>query len=435
MAAPPEATEVQIAEAVAVLPPRPDAIVTFLSTDDFLSGAQTLLYSVKVRLHSTQHQLHSAVKSCCTPMTQRRSLSLMFPFFLAPQKALPKTQTPMYPPELVVLVTPNVSQSTRQALHPAFCTRIIEVEPLAFPESSLHSKQVVSSHVESWEAQGGLTKLHIFRLEVYDTILYLDADCLVVKDVSHLLELGKVYVESEALIAAAPDIMPPDKFNAGVLVVRPSQSVFDNMMAQASLLATYDGGDTGFLNAYFPEWYTEMPPMARLKFGYNAQRFLFHCTYEKQPNYWDLAVAPDLHVIHFSSSPKPWETMGKPKQEVQEHLAEGDVRQLRKYAKSSELEVLWRKWYQRSQNYAEKYRKEREKETRQSTAAASLPRQEVAPSNPNEVHKLVTKRYKELRREGKPTNEAMKIAREEYGLDKGDGVSAAAQVAAMFGMM
>lgn len=43
-----ESTEVQAAEAVAVLPPRPDAIMTLLTTDDFLPGAQTLLYSVKV---------------------------------------------------------------------------------------------------------------------------------------------------------------------------------------------------------------------------------------------------------------------------------------------------------------------------------------------------------------------------------------------------
>lgn len=43
-----EAVDVQVAEAVAVLPPRPDAIMTMLTTDAFLPGAQTLLYSVKV---------------------------------------------------------------------------------------------------------------------------------------------------------------------------------------------------------------------------------------------------------------------------------------------------------------------------------------------------------------------------------------------------
>lgn len=343
-----------------------------------------------------------------------------------------------------MLVTPNVSQDTRNALYPAFCTRILEVEPLDFPEPA---KKLVSSHVDSWQVQGALTKLHIFRLHVYDTILYLDADCLVTKDVSHLLELGKVYTETEALVAAAPDIFPPDKFNAGVLVVRPSQSVFDNMMAQASLLVSHDGGDTGFLNAYYSNWYAEMPPMARLKFGYNAQRFMFHCTYEKQPNYWDLAVAPDLHVIHYSSSPKPWETMGNPKQEAKEHLGENETKKLKaSTAKSTELEALWRKQYQRSRNFAEKYRRaqmqrlEEASRTKTTTsAAASRPSQQQASNGATnakqDVHKLVMKRYKELRKDGKSTTEAMALARSEYSLDQADHVPAATQVAQMFGMM
>jgi hypothetical protein len=55
--------------------------------------------------------------------------------------------------------------------------------------------------------------------------------------------------------------------------------------------------------------------------------------------------------------------------------------------------------------------------------------------NPKELHKLVTKRYKELRREGKPVGEAMAMARSQYDLDKTDDISAATQVATMFGMM
>ena len=39
---------VPIAEAIPLFPPRPDAIVTMLTSDDFLPGAQTLLYSAKV---------------------------------------------------------------------------------------------------------------------------------------------------------------------------------------------------------------------------------------------------------------------------------------------------------------------------------------------------------------------------------------------------
>ncbi len=39
---------IPLAEATPLFPPRPDAIVTMLTSDGFLPGAQTLLYSVKV---------------------------------------------------------------------------------------------------------------------------------------------------------------------------------------------------------------------------------------------------------------------------------------------------------------------------------------------------------------------------------------------------
>jgi hypothetical protein len=53
---------VPIAEATPLFPPRPDAIVTMLTSDDFLPGAQALLYSVKVCCFfhtciTTEHQL------------------------------------------------------------------------------------------------------------------------------------------------------------------------------------------------------------------------------------------------------------------------------------------------------------------------------------------------------------------------------------------
>jgi len=342
---------------------------------------------------------------------------------------------------LVVLVTPNVSDEVRAALHPTFCTRIVEVDPISFPTDALQAKQVVSSHVESWGKQGSLTKLHIFRLDVYGTIVYLDADTLVVKDVSGLLELGKMYQESEALLAAAPDIFPPDKFNAGVLVVRPSQSVFDNMMQQRSLLATYDGGDTGFLNAYFSEWFTAMPPFSRLSFGYNAQRFLHKCTYAKQPNYWDLAVAPDLHIIHYSSSPKPWEMKVAPapsSDSAQKHLDKDDVKTLQKVAKTEELEALWWKWYQRAQNYsklaaAKREEKRREEQEALAVASAATAKRKTAPLTPKDTHKIVTKRYKELRSQGLNPKEAMKQARIDVGANI-EEPTASSQVAAMFGL-
>ena len=85
--------------------------------------------------------------------------------------------------------------------------------------------------------------------------------------------------------AAAPDTFPPDRFNAGVMVVRPSASLLAQMKAQAGSLASYDGGDTGFLNAFFPGWF-ELPAASRLPFRFNALRTMHHMT-SKKPAYWE----------------------------------------------------------------------------------------------------------------------------------------------------
>lgn len=120
----------------------------------------------------------------------------------------------LYPPEIVVLVTPDVSQKVRDALWPALCTRIVEVEVISIPPGI--NKKIFKQDFTAWDNHSpGLTKLHAFRLEVYDSIVFVEPDCLVLDDLYPLLKKGKVYTETEALVAAAPDLFPPDRFNSG----------------------------------------------------------------------------------------------------------------------------------------------------------------------------------------------------------------------------
>lgn len=67
---------------------------------------------------------------------------------------------------------------------------------------------------------------------------------------------------------------------------------------------SHDGGDTGFLNTFYSDWYAG-PPATRLPFRYNAQRTLYWMTNSREPGYWDI-IKP-IKILHFSSSPKPWE--------------------------------------------------------------------------------------------------------------------------------
>eukprot|EP00617_Octactis_speculum_P027948 CAMPEP_0185749290 /NCGR_PEP_ID=MMETSP1174-20130828/8023_1 /TAXON_ID=35687 /ORGANISM="Dictyocha speculum, Strain CCMP1381" /LENGTH=215 /DNA_ID=CAMNT_0028425345 /DNA_START=8 /DNA_END=655 /DNA_ORIENTATION=+ len=187
---------------------------------------------------------------------------------------------------------------------------ILEVDPIPTPDQRGESGG--GSHVQSWDACG-YTKLNLWTLGreecgAYDAVVYIDADCVVTESIGDIFKRLGPEGEGTVELVAAPDIFPPDKFNAGVLGLVPSDEVFDRMLAQVSILPSHDGGDTGFLNAFFPDWWRS-PPAARLPFRYNAQRTLHWFTHEKQPGYWN-AVQP-VKVIHFSSSPKPWECPDK----------------------------------------------------------------------------------------------------------------------------
>ncbi len=121
--------------------------------------------------------------------------------------------------------------------------------------------------------QTGLTKLHLWNLTQFSKVVYLDADTIVLDNVdevwksrvagawcgrsapaqcSHLaLACGhepsfvQLFSRPGAPLAAAPDLFPPDRFNAGVLVVTPDSALFAAMVAASGTLPSYDGGDTG----------------------------------------------------------------------------------------------------------------------------------------------------------------------------------------------
>ena len=82
------------------------------------------------------------------------------------------------------------------------------------------------------------------------------------------------------------------------------------MISKITELKSYDGGDTGFLNAYFPNWY-KSDQEQRLPFTYNAQRILHWFTIKRTDGYWKEVEKNGLKIIHYSSSPKPWEGSSK----------------------------------------------------------------------------------------------------------------------------
>ncbi|CAE7656216.1 IPUT1 [Symbiodinium sp. CCMP2456] len=240
---------------------KPNTFATLLTSDDFLMAVQALAASLRA----------------CTLQT------------------LP----------LLVLHTSQVSRGvqSRLASDPSVQLRLVDAIP------NPH-KTDVSGWVNS-----GFTKLRVWEQVDFEKIVYVDADCIVLENIDELF--------AHACPAFCPDVFPPDKFNAGVIVLEPNLSVFQDMMDKMLVLPSHDGGDTGFLNAFFPDWYL-WPPEQRLPFRYNALRTM-HWLTRANPGYWE-SIQP-VKVLHFCSYPKPWD----------------------KEAKKGDLEALWWEHYLKSQ--------------------------------------------------------------------------------------
>ncbi|GAA5971960.1 hypothetical protein JCM11641_001587 [Rhodosporidiobolus odoratus] len=182
----------------------------------------------------------------------------------------------------VCLVTPaTVGHNSIQALQKVF-DEVVGVEPLV---------------TESWEELKllgrrdlalTLTKLHLFRLTHYRKVLFLDADTLVLRPLSHLFDLPYPF-------AAAPDQGWPDAFNSGVMLAEPSLETFEGLMGMMRARGTWDGGDQGILNDYFPNWH-------RLSFTYNVTPSAY---YTYAPAYQ--RHGQDVNVLHFIGAEKPWQ--------------------------------------------------------------------------------------------------------------------------------
>ncbi|XP_021283099.1 inositol phosphorylceramide glucuronosyltransferase 1 isoform X2 [Herrania umbratica] len=155
---------------------------------------------------------------------------------------------------------------------------------------------------------GVYTKLKIFNMTNYKKVVYLDADTIVVKSIEDLFKCEKF----------CANLKHSERLNSGVMVVEPSEAVFNDMMSKVNTLPSYTGGDQGFLNSYYSDFPNAhvfepnipqdvlksrpVPKMERLSTLYNADVGLYMLA-----NKW-MVDESELHVIHYTLGPlKPWD--------------------------------------------------------------------------------------------------------------------------------
>ena len=139
-------------------------------------------------------------------------------------------------------------------------------------------------------------KLRAWQRTEFDKVVLLDADTLVLQNIDELF--------LRPYFAAAPDFLMPDRFNSGVMVLDPSDETFARMVQSIDKAATYDGGDQGFLNTFFADWYA-MPVAHRLPAGYNLMHFILQ--FLRGHPVLKHSLEKEAKVIHYAIQ-KPWHT-------------------------------------------------------------------------------------------------------------------------------
>ncbi|KAG1361555.1 putative inositol phosphorylceramide glucuronosyltransferase 1 [Cocos nucifera] len=85
---------------------------------------------------------------------------------------------------------------------------------------------------------GVYTKLKIFNLTRYRKVVYLDADTIVLKNIDDLFNCGRF----------CANLKHSERLNSGVMVVEPSETVFNDMMSKVNSSPSYTG------DVFYVQW-------------------------------------------------------------------------------------------------------------------------------------------------------------------------------------
>ncbi|MCO6391245.1 glycosyl transferase [Aliihoeflea aestuarii] len=132
-------------------------------------------------------------------------------------------------------------------------------------------------------------KLRLWQMEVYERVVFIDADAIVVRNIDRLF----AYPEFSAAPNVYEGLADFHRLNSGVFVAKPSQATFDAMLERLDAPdAHWPRTDQTFLQAFFPDWHG-------LPVFFNMLQYVWFAL----PELWDWK---SVHVIHYQYE-KPWE--------------------------------------------------------------------------------------------------------------------------------
>ncbi|GFQ81730.1 glycogenin-1 [Trichonephila clavata] len=138
----------------------------------------------------------------------------------------------------------------------------------------------------------GLEILNIWRLLQFKKCVFLNPDCLVLRNCDELFQYDE--------LSAVPDTGWPDCFNSGVFVFVPSLVTFTKLVELSKTQGQNNGGDQILLNTYFNTWSSDISK--KLSFIYNLMQ---NSSYTYTPALE--RFGQNVKIVQFLGTSKPWQ--------------------------------------------------------------------------------------------------------------------------------
>ncbi|PON76392.1 Glycosyl transferase [Parasponia andersonii] len=173
--------------------------------------------------------------------------------------------------DLILLADRSIGPEARQGLRSAGW-QVLTIDRIRSPFAKKGS-------YNEWN----YSKLRLWQLAGYDKLVFIDADLLVLNNLDSLFFYPQ-------LSAAGNDKV---LFNSGVMVIEPSNCLFEVLTRESFRIESYNGGDQGFLNEVFT-WWHRLP-----------KRINYLKIFRSKGDGSGREVGEDIDAIHYLGL-KPW---------------------------------------------------------------------------------------------------------------------------------
>ncbi|KAJ0079716.1 hypothetical protein Patl1_22710 [Pistacia atlantica] len=125
------------------------------------------------------------------------------------------------------------------------------------------------------------------QLIEYEKVIFIDADLLVLRNIDKFFFYPQLSVVGN----------DGSLFNLGIMVIEPSLCMFEKLMVKRFKVASYNGGDQGFLTEIFTWWHRLPSKINHLK--------VFRTLHNKYGNNDEHQIPENIYAIHYLGL-KPW---------------------------------------------------------------------------------------------------------------------------------